>query len=227
MQGPAQEDLAVRIDPAREADHGLLANLLELYLHDLSETFAIIQLGTDGRFGYPRLPSYWSEPKVRFPFLIRKRGKLVGFALAQRGSPMSEDPEVFDVAEFFVLRSERRSGVGARAAELLWDRLPGRWIVRVCEANLGGLPFWTRVIQSYAGNAVTRTSRRSEPHAWSVFAFQTRSPGAQGAPQNRATRRRLLAAPANQNHPVTLAGCRAAGRAFGRRDRCAQAYHLL
>ncbi|MEI9940906.1 MAG: hypothetical protein WDO69_27125 [Pseudomonadota bacterium] len=83
------------------SDRALLANLLELYLHDLSETFAVIQLGVDGRFGYPRLASYWSEPEVRFPFLIRNRGELVGFALVQRGSPMSDDPEVFDVAEFF------------------------------------------------------------------------------------------------------------------------------
>jgi len=176
-----QEALAVSIELASEAERTLLANLLELYMHDLSEVFAIVQLGADGRFGYPRLASYWSEPRARFPFLIRKRGKVVGFALAQRGSPMSDDPEVFDVAEFFVLRSERRSGVGARAAELLWDRLPGRWIVRVCEANQGGLPFWSRVIQNYAGNAVTQTLRSGEPHRWHVFAFDTRPHGAQGA----------------------------------------------
>ena len=176
-----QDGLAVSLEPATESDSALLANLLELYMHDLSEAFAI-QLGSDGRFGYPRLASYWSEKAVRFPFLIRKQGKVVGFALAQRGSPMSDDPEVFDVAEFFVLRSERRSGVGARAAELLWDRLPGRWIVRVSEANLGGLPFWTRVVQNYAGDRATRTLRRGQPHGWHVFAFDTPRHATEGAP---------------------------------------------
>jgi len=179
MQAVTQDDVVddagVNIVPASKADAPLLANLLELYLHDLSETFAVIQLGPDGRFGYPRLSSYWSEPQVRFPFLIRARGKLVGFALAQRGSPMIEDPEVFDVAEFFVLRSERRSGIGVRAARLLWDRLPGRWIVRVSEGNLGGLPFWTRAIEHYAGTAAEQTLRPGSPHAWHVFAFETRS----------------------------------------------------
>ena len=169
-----EERVGVCIDPASEAERALLANLLELYLHDLSETFAIIELGADGRFGYPRLASYWSEPGVRFPFLIRSGGRVVGFVLAQRGSPLSDDPEVFDVAEFFVLRSERRSGVGARAAELLWDRLPGRWIVRVSAANRAGLPFWTRTIRNYAGDAARATQRGVEPQRWHVFAFDTR-----------------------------------------------------
>jgi predicted acetyltransferase len=183
LSTPAENSSGVRIDLASEAEAPLLANLLELYMHDLSKAFAVVQLGSDGRFGYPRLASYWAEPEARFPFLIRQRGKVVGFVLAQRGSPMSDDPDVFDVAEFFVLRSVRRSGVGARAAELLWDRLPGRWIVRVSEANLGALPFWTRVIQSYAGSAATQKLCRSEPANWHVFAFETRGTAGVGAPQ--------------------------------------------
>jgi predicted acetyltransferase len=177
-----EDDLALDIELASEADRPLLANLLELYLHDLSEIFSVVQLGPDGRFGYPRLLSYWSQPEVRFPFLIRRRGQVVGFVLAQRGSPMSDDPEVFDVAEFFVLRGVRRSGVGARAAELLWDRLPGRWIVRVSEGNLSGLPFWTRVIQRYAGGAATHTLRHGEPYRWRVFAFDSRFHALPGKP---------------------------------------------
>jgi len=164
---------AVQLDLAREEESALLANLLELYIHDLSEIFPAVQLGADGRFGYPRLPSYWSEPEVRFPFLLRRAGKVLGFALVQRGSPLSDDPEVFDVAEFFVLRGERRSGVGARAAMMLWNRLPGRWIVRVSEANQSGLPFWTRVVRDYVGDAVTQTERDGTPYRWRVFAFHS------------------------------------------------------
>ena len=172
---------ALRLERARQEESPLLANLLELYIHDLSEIFPAVQLGADGRFGYPRLASYWSEPGMRFPFLIRRAEKVLGFALAQRGSPLSDDPQVLDVAEFFVLRGERRSGVGARAAALLWDGLPGRWIVRVSEANQSGLPFWSRVVKAYAGDAVIQTERDGAPHRWRVFAFDTQrhvNPGA-------------------------------------------------
>ncbi|HYQ31276.1 MAG TPA: GNAT family N-acetyltransferase [Polyangiaceae bacterium] len=176
------DESTVTVELATQADSTLLANLLELYMHDLSEIFPVVQLGPEGRFGYPRLSSYWSEPEARFPFLIRKHGKVVGFALAQRGSPLSDDPEVLDVAEFFVLRNVRHAGVGARAAELLWDRLPGRWIVRVSEGNSSGLPFWTRVIERYAGSAATQTQRHGEPYPWRVFAFDTRARRSRGEP---------------------------------------------
>ena len=142
----------VTLDAARIDDAPLLANLLELYLHDLSEIFPI-NPGADGRFGYERLPLYWSEPTRRFAYLIRSREEVAGFALVTRGSPATDDPENLDVAEFFVLRSNRRSGIGRRAAFLLWDRLPGRWVVRVSEKNRGGIPFWESAIREYTGGA--------------------------------------------------------------------------
>lgn len=46
--------------------------------------------------------------------------------------------EALDVAEYFVLRRYRHAGVERRAALLLWDRLPGKWTVRVAEGNPGG-----------------------------------------------------------------------------------------
>ena len=125
----------------------VLGNLLELYVHDLSDVFPI-ELGPEGRFGYDKLPLYWAEPAVRHAFLIKHGGHLAGFAFATRGSPASENPEDLDVAEFFVLRGHRRSGVGRRAAMALWDAVPGHWVVRVSEANRAGLPFWSDVIRS-------------------------------------------------------------------------------
>lgn len=167
------EPYEVVLDPAALADSPLLANLLELYIHDLSEAFPNIELGRDGRFGYPKLALYWSEPERRFPLLLRCDGRVAGFALVTRGSPASEDPEVFDVAEFFVLRRYRRSGVGRRAAILLWKRFPGRWIVRVSEGNRGALPFWTGVIAEFTQGAATAHQRPGDPHPWRVFSFMS------------------------------------------------------
>lgn len=167
-------DLAeVVLDVATPSDAAVIANLLELYLYDLSPAFPRIELGADGRFGYEKLPLYWTEPGRRFPFLIRFRTRVAGFALATRGSPMSDDPEVFDVAEFFVLRGYRRHGVGQRAAFLLWDRHPGRWIVRVSEGNAGALPFWTEIVAKYTGGRATTFTRPGDPHNWRVFSFES------------------------------------------------------
>ena len=162
---------AVSLDVATAADATLLANLLELYIHDLSAAFPDVALGPDGRFGYPKLPLYWSEPDRRFAFLIRVDDHVAGFVLVTRGSPASDDPEVLDVAEFFVLRRYRGTGVGRRAATLLWRRLPGRWTVRVSHANAGGLAFWQRVVEEAAGGRATVSSRTDRTASWRVYAF--------------------------------------------------------
>ena len=151
----------------------LLGNLLELNIHELSEIFPV-ELGPDGRYGYPNLPLYWTEPAIRHPFLIKCGARVAGFALATRGSPAGEDPTDLDVAEFFVLRAHRRASVGRRAAFLLWDGLPGRWVVRVSEANRAGLPFWSEAIGSYTGGAFRVESRPGRPAGWRVFRFSGR-----------------------------------------------------
>jgi predicted acetyltransferase len=110
-------DLAT-LDPATPADAPELSDLLELYQFELRTILGLVR-GPDGRFGYGRLPRYWSEPDTHFPFLIRVGERVAGFALATRGSPASDDPEVLDVAEFFVRTTDRRAGVARRAAGLL------------------------------------------------------------------------------------------------------------
>ncbi|HKC50939.1 MAG TPA: GNAT family N-acetyltransferase [Myxococcota bacterium] len=162
----------VTLVPAAATDVGLLANLIELYVHDLSETFQIAP-GEDGRFGYERLPLYFSEPARRLPFLIRSGGRIAGFTFVTRGSPMSDDPDVLDVAEFFVLRGYRRFGIGRSAAFLLWNRLPGSWVVRVSEGNRAGVPFWDAIIREHTNGAYTAAQRPGSPHPWRVFTFKS------------------------------------------------------
>ena len=164
-------DLAT-LDPATPADTAELSDLLELYQFELRTIFGLAR-GLDGRFGYARLPRYWSEPATHFPFLIRVGARVAGLALATRGSPVTDDPDVLDVAEFYVRTTERRAGVARRAARLLWDRLPGRWTVRVAEANGAGLAFWDAVVRDYTRGAFDVGTHAGPTQAFRVFAFVT------------------------------------------------------
>lgn len=123
----------IEIIPAAAEQQPILANLLELYAHDFSE-FHDLDLGPDGRFGCKRLPLYWSEPG-RHPFLVRVDGKLAGFVFVKRGSEVSGDETVWDMAEFFVVRGYRRRGIGTEIAHEVWKRFPGLWEVRVMQSN--------------------------------------------------------------------------------------------
>ena len=163
---------ALSLDAATATEAGLLGNLLELYSHELSDVFPSVVLGADGRFGYPQLPLYWSEPSRRFAFLIRVDGQVAGFVLATRGLAAA-DPQALDVAEFFVLRRYRRQGFGQLAAELLWCRLPGCWTVRIAEANRIALEFWANVVAAVIPGKVTESTRLIGSMSWRVYAFDT------------------------------------------------------
>ncbi|MEP6832300.1 MAG: GNAT family N-acetyltransferase [Gemmatimonas sp.] len=156
---------------ATDADALLLGNLLELYIHDLSAIFPHVTLGPDGRFGYAKLPLYFTETATRFPFLIRRAERILGFALVTVGSPASSDATVLDVAEFFVLRQFRREGVARRAAMRLWEMMPGQWTVRVGVRNTDAMRFWTDVLSEFTNTVANDVTRSDENPDWRVYSF--------------------------------------------------------
>ncbi|MBW2281398.1 MAG: GNAT family N-acetyltransferase [Deltaproteobacteria bacterium] len=166
--------MEVQLVPATIEHQAVLENLLELYLHDFSE-FIDLSVGEDGRFGYEYLEEYWKPGNGRRAFLIRSDGRLAGFALLQRGSEVSPDPEVLDVAEFFVLRGFRRAGIGLAAAHLLFRAYEGRWEVRVLESNAGAQRFWPRVVEAFTSEFEQFVHRRGD-EARPVTVFRFHSP---------------------------------------------------
>lgn len=147
----------------------VLENLLELYIHEFSE-FLAIELGADGRFGYPRLALYWSEPG-RFPFLIHVDGRLAGFVLIAKIRDEPGGEAVWDVAEFFVARGFRRRGVGVRVAHQVWQRFAGRWQVRAMEANRPACSFWRQAVSEFLGAPAEPARVQSQGMPWLVFRF--------------------------------------------------------
>ena len=163
--------MSVEVIPATRADEALLANLLELYAHDFSE-FSDAEIGDDGRFGYPHLRLYWEE-EGRRAFLVKSDGRLAGFAFVMRGSRVSGDERVWDVAEFFVLRGHRGRGVGREAAHALWRAMRGGWEVRVMETNRAAAEFWARAVAAFKGAAVRPSLVEQDGVRWRVFSFES------------------------------------------------------
>lgn len=158
--------------PATPEQEPVLANLLELYAHDFSE-FHAVELGPDGRFGYPNLPLYWREAG-RYPFLVKMDGHLAGFVLVKRGSQVSESDAIWDMAEFFVIRAYRRRGIGTNIAHEVWKRFPGLWEVRVMRSNNAARAFWELAIVEFAGKPRRFVHTDETGQSWDVFSFQSR-----------------------------------------------------
>ena len=129
-----------------------------------------LTLKPDGRFGYPGLSRYWQD-ESRHPFLVTVDGHLAGFALVARGSRVSGDPRVWDMAEFFILRGYRKRGVGAAVAQDLWRRFPGAWEVRVVENNGAARAFWSAAIPRFASSKTAESWAELYGKRWQVFSF--------------------------------------------------------
>jgi predicted acetyltransferase len=161
----------VEVVSAAPEQQAVIANLLELYAYELSEA-ADLHVGSDGRYGYQSLPLYWKD-KSRAPFLVKVDGHLGGFVLVSQGSRITHDPEVWDMAEFFVLRRYRRLGVGTKIAQEIWRRFPGRWEVRVLETNQPAVTFWQAAITSFTGRLTLPVRvEQGKQHRW-MFAFDS------------------------------------------------------
>jgi predicted acetyltransferase len=172
MRTPADRPSAhLEVIAAAPEQEPIVANLLELYAHDFSE-FYDLDLGADGRFGYRDLPLYWSEPN-RHPFLVRMDGNLAGFVLVKRGSLISGDEAVWDMAEFFVVRGYRRRGIGTQVAHEVWRQFPGRWEVRVLQSNHSAHHFWKHAIKAFVGQAIDPVPVEKNGEDWHLFSFES------------------------------------------------------
>jgi predicted acetyltransferase len=173
MTNPAERPLPhMELIPATVEQEQTLANLLQLYAHDFSE-FHPLEIGADGRFGYAPLPLYWSEAD-RYPFLVRMDDKLVGFVLVKRGSEISGNHTVWDIAEFFVLRGCRRRGIGTQMAHQVWRRFPGPWEVRVMQSNSAASHFWAQTISLFTGEPVAPVYTQKAGERWVLYKFESK-----------------------------------------------------
>jgi predicted acetyltransferase len=154
----------VELEPCPEAAKPALAAMFQLYVHDFSEQWAGTERGElqeDGTFPpYRHLDSYWREPR-REPLLIRADGSLAGFALVNDHSH-SGLPLDYAVAEFFVVRKHRRSGVGQAAARAVMTARPGQWELAVARTNPSARAFWRRVADELAAGGEVDEIERTD-----------------------------------------------------------------
>jgi predicted acetyltransferase len=176
----------VELIEAASDQEPVIANLLELYIHDFSE-FLDLDIDAKGRFGYPDLPLYWSG-SGRHPFLIRADGKLAGLALVKKSSELCDSEAAWDMAEFFILRGFRRRGIGTLAAHQVWRRFPGPWEVRVMQRNALAQQFWAEAISTFAAEVSHPRCIEKDGEAWDLFSFHSRHTIAADSEREDSTR---------------------------------------
>lgn len=156
-------------------DKPVFRNLIQLYKHDLSvydtEHGA---LDRHGLFDYRYLDHYWTADGIRAgraPFLILANDEIAGFILKNGHSYTSNDDDTSNLAEFFVVRRWRRSGVGSAAAHAIFRMFPGPWEVAQLRENTPAQAFWRDVIAEFTGGQFTEHNLREDRWDGPVQAF--------------------------------------------------------
>jgi predicted acetyltransferase len=90
----------------------------------------------------------------------------------KRGSEISDNPEVWDIAEFFILRGCRRHRIGTLAAQEVCGRFPGLWEVRVMQSNPSAISFWCRAISDFMGESIERGRVGNDVTFWQLYCFK-------------------------------------------------------
>jgi predicted acetyltransferase len=138
-------------------DKPVIANLLQLYLHDFSEVEPR-ELSPHGTFDYAWLDSYFIAAADREAYLITVAGRLAGFALVR--SDVDGDEGAWNVSEFFVVRAHRRKGIATRAARQLLQRHPGPWTLSYLLDNHPASRFWPNLVNTVACEPADRREQQ-------------------------------------------------------------------
>jgi len=137
----------VELELVTTATRPVVENLLQLYVHDLSQ-FRLSRPDEAGRYNHDeRYAVFFSDPD-RCAYLVRDENGPVGFGLV-RG--LGETRCL--MAGFFVVRGVRRLGVGQVAALAMLRRHPGVWEIPFQDENAVAARFWRHVATSAVGES--------------------------------------------------------------------------
>ena len=146
--------VSVRDARATPADRLWIQSVYRDYLDDLNPgTGMFPALGEIGHREPDQIAHWFGDPNT-FPLLIIKGGEPVGFARVLRAMAGGVQPRIdYRMAEFFVMRTRRRLGIGRTAVQLILSRFAGRWEITEYLRNAEAVNFWRRVVAAHTKGA--------------------------------------------------------------------------
>ena len=161
----AAVSVSVRDARSAPADRLWIQSVYRDYLDDLNPGTGIFPaLGEVGHREPDQIAHWFGDPNT-FPLIIVKGSEPVGFARVLRAVASAAQPRIdYRMAEFFVLRTRRRLGIGQTAVQLILSRFAGRWEISEYLRNAEAVSFWRRVVASYTRGSYQERIVNGEVH---------------------------------------------------------------
>ena len=159
----------VVVTSASKQDEPKIARMIQFMLYELSP-FHGEWIDADGCYEYEYLSRYWSE-SGRLPYLILKNAQLAGFALVMNHSPITGRSPCWFMAEFFILKAQRRRGYGRQAFHRLIAKHAGPWEIAVRCKNHPAQRFWDAALADHETSGLRRDEPKHDGSEWIVHEF--------------------------------------------------------
>jgi predicted acetyltransferase len=161
----AAVSVSVRDARSAPADRLWIQTVYRDYLDDLNPGTGVFPaLGEVGHREPDQIAHWFGDPNT-FPLIIVKGSEPVGFARVLRAVASAAQPRIdYRMAEFFVLRTRRRLGIGQTAVQLILSRFAGRWEISEYLRNTAAVSFWRRVVASYTRGTYQERIVNGEVH---------------------------------------------------------------
>lgn len=164
----------VKLIPATLNDLPIIQNLARFYAYDISQYYGHEpgwEMEEDGLYGIGINFKEYFEDEHCSPFLIRYQNELAGFAIVdKKGTDSAVD---FNMAQFFILRTYKRKGLGKYAAFYCFNHFPGEWEIMVMPGNEGAYRFWRSIIKEYTNNIFKEYTLPLEKGDRNLFRFSS------------------------------------------------------
>lgn len=144
------ESYSLRLSKILDQGQPPFCNLQQLYEFEFS-LVTDYTLNSQGLYEASNLRRYWSGHGTDIYELYEGHNP-IGFAVINLGSMLDNNPEIRDIAEFFVMPKYRQLGVGKWMAHTLFSMYPGKWEVRQLRNLTNARKFWHKTISSYTDN---------------------------------------------------------------------------
>ena len=150
IAGTAYDPAVIDLRELTEERHDVAELFWQFFLHDLSE-FRDSHPNEHGAFKRRHLEPYLVPDPDRVAYLVVGPTGPVGFAFVYG---LTDSVRRFD--QFFIVRSQRRTGVGRAAAEATVRRHAGRWEVGFQNENPAAARFWRRLASELGSDVQER-----------------------------------------------------------------------
>ncbi len=123
-------------------DKKILNNLIQLYLHNLSQNFKIDFDSKKGLYIYEDISKYFINDND-IPLFIKDEDNILGFILLN----LSEKENI--VQELFILNNYKRLGYGKKAITEVFNTYKGNWCIKVVPCTPNSENFWINTVNEY------------------------------------------------------------------------------